>query len=70
MAILTVEERWERGVPHDPRSEELAYALSRIDEDNGNAWNLKFGGDGDNGEDLLYLLDVYFDEKDKEGVDK
>ena len=58
---LTVAQRWERGVEHDPRSVELAKDLAAIDfEQCGDYFCWKFGGDGDNGETLLYELDVYF----------
>lgn len=55
-----VERRWEQGIPHDPRSEALARALAKIDAENDDRFDFRFGGDGDNGEDLLYLLDIYF----------
>lgn len=59
---LTVEQRWEKGVPHDPRSLALAKALRDADRDiGGDGLDLRFGGDGDNGEHLLFLLDDYFD---------
>lgn len=62
---MTVSERWERGVPHDPRSTEIAKAVADIDfTQNDDCFGFKFGGDGDNGEMLLYLLDVYFERKD------
>jgi len=60
--ILTVQERWEKGTPHHPRSEAAARRLAKIDSDLGNdQLDLRFGGDGDNGEHLIYLLDVYFE---------
>lgn len=59
---MTVDERLEAGIPHDPRSEILARSLAKIDEQNGNLFDFKFGGDGDNGESLMYLLDIYFQE--------
>lgn len=52
--------RWEEGVPHDIRSERLARAIAEIDAENGEYFGFKFGGDGDSGEDLLYILDIYF----------
>ena len=58
--------RWEKGLPHDPRSEELARTLAAIDFeafDDSFCW--KFGGDGDNGETLMYQLDIYFELRDK-----
>jgi hypothetical protein len=59
--------RWEKGIPHDPRSVEIVRALVEIDFhgfDDHFGW--KVGGDGDNGESLMYELDVYFEMKDKE----
>ncbi len=55
-----VERRWEQCVPHDARSERLAGALAQIDAENDDEFDWKFGGDGDNGEALLFLLDIYF----------
>ncbi len=57
-------QRWEQGIDHDPRSEELFEFISRYNfycESDSFCW--KKGGDGDNGEILMY---VYFSEKDKE----
>lgn len=59
------EERWERGIAHDPRSEAIARGIADVDLDYGDHLDLKFGGDGDNGEQLLYLLDVYFARLDR-----
>jgi len=60
---LSVEERWEQGIDHDPRSEAIGEALRRINKENFWPMDLDFGGDGDNGETLLYLLDIYFEEQ-------
>lgn len=63
--IKSVTERWEEGIPHHPKSEEMARALAKLDyEQGGDRLCLKFGGDGDNGEHLMYLLDVYFETKE------
>lgn len=60
---LTIEQRWEQGVPHDPRSESLYKAIADLDfKECGDSFGFKCGGDGDNGENLMYLLDVYFEE--------
>lgn len=59
---MNVDERWEQGIEHDPRSIALAKAIEKLDFENGDFFCFKFGGDGDNGEQLLYLLDIYFDE--------
>jgi hypothetical protein len=61
-APTTVEQRWEQGLPHNKHSTALARKLADIDNRLGNGQlDLKFGGDGDNGEHLLYLLDIYFE---------
>jgi hypothetical protein len=62
--MLTPEERWEQGVPHDPRSEKLVRAAAELDYQTGDGLHLKFGGDGDNGEHLMYLLDMYYEMED------
>ena len=62
---LTAEERWEQGIPHDPRSEDIARGLDKIDIESGMFFDWKFGGDGDNGEELMYHLDIYFERLDK-----
>ena len=67
MKQLTIEERWENGIPHDNRSIVLAKEIAKIDYEQGcEALDFRFGGDGDNGEYLLYILDVYFDNVDLE----
>ena len=64
--IKTPEERYEEGLDHDDRSVELVKALQRIDNTyNDGNMDIKLGGDGDIGEDLMYLLDVYFEELDR-----
>lgn len=61
MSTTEVTRRWEQGVPHDPRSEEIYEALAEIDwTEGGDYFGWKSGGDGDNGEHLMYLLDIYF----------
>jgi hypothetical protein len=63
---LTINERWEQGVAHDPRSVTLYKGIADIDfKDGGDYFCFKSGGDGDNGEHLMYLLDIYFERKDK-----
>ena len=66
---LTITERWEQGIDHDPRSEEIIRAMSKLDwELYDGVLDIKVGGDGDNGESMMYLLDVYF-ERLKKKVD-
>ena len=65
--MKTPEERWEQGLPHHPKSEEIYNAIAKLDFKYGNDYFcFKSGGDGDNGEHLMYLLDMYFDEPPKE----
>jgi len=56
--------RWAEEIPHDPRSEALAHAIADIDWENGGMLDLKFGGDGDAGETLMYMLDIHFERED------
>ncbi len=57
--------RWEKGAPHHPRSEVLYRLLAAADHRFGDDFlDLKSGGDGDNGEHIMYLLDVIFDAED------
>ncbi len=59
-------DRWSKGIDHDPRSEKIARAIGDIDYEVGqDSLGLKFGGDGDNGEQLMYALDIYFELIDK-----
>ena len=63
--MMTLNERWEQGMPHDPRSIEVFKAIERIDrEANGDFFGWKSGGDGDNGEILMFILDQHFEEVD------
>lgn len=60
--ILNPEQRWSRGIVHHPKSIELMESLKKIDMEYGDdyfCW--KSGGDGDNGEMLMYLLDIMYD---------
>ncbi len=64
-AELTPGDRWELGIDHDPRAVEMFEAIALIDyHENDDYCGWKSGGDGDNGEDLMYLLDCYFARKD------
>ena len=66
---LTIDERWEQGIEHDPRSEKLYREIADIDYKNGDSMGFKSGGDGDNGETLMYLFDVHFERLDKKRED-
>lgn len=57
------------GKDHDPRSKEIFRFIEQVDLHNGDSFYFKSGGDGDNGEFLMDLLDAYFKAKDKTLVD-
>lgn len=62
--MYETERRWAEGIPHDPRSEALARSIDKIDWENGGFMDFGFGGDGDTGETLMYLLDIHFERQD------
>ncbi len=58
--------RWEKGIEHDPRSTAIMQGLTVVDYSIfANYFDWRTGGDGDNGETLMYELDIYFELKDK-----
>jgi len=62
---ININTRWENGIEHDPRSIEMMRFLSEYDYAFcGDFFGWKTGGDGDNGETLMYELDEYFAAKD------
>ena len=64
--VIDINKRWEEDIEHDSRSEELYGFISNYDfKFAGDYFCFKSGGDGDNGEALMYLLDEYFANKDK-----
>lgn len=66
MSVETdINKRWEEGIPHHPEAEKLAIEIGKLDLEFGEDYFcLKYGGDGDNGEHLSYLLSIYFERKD------
>lgn len=61
-----INKRWEDGVPHDERSVAIYKGVAALDfKEGGDYFWFKSGGDGDNGEHLMYLLDLYFEDLDK-----
>ncbi len=62
MVERDINKRWENGTDHHPKSIVLFNALSMIDFDiGGDFFCWKKGGDGDNGEYLMYEMDIYFE---------
>jgi len=60
-----ITKRWEAGMPHHPKSIEVYKSIAQLDwEFGGDYFCFKNGGDGDNGEHLLYLLDIHFERLD------
>jgi hypothetical protein len=65
MVEKNITTRWERGIPHHPRSTHIVRQLAAIDfAYGGDFFCFKIGGDGDNGEHLMYLLDILFECED------
>ena len=61
---MSVGERWEKGIPHRPESVKLYEFIEKLDFDEcEDSFGFKSGGDGDNGETLMYLFDEYFEQK-------
>ena len=52
--ITDIEKRWEMDIDHHKKSLDVQKILSK-------ATDLSFGGDGDDGEQILYALDIYFE---------
>lgn len=60
------QDRWTDDVEHHPMSEMIVRQLAELDYMfYGDYFRWKVGGDGDNGEILMYELDVLFDMYDK-----
>ena len=57
-----IDERWEQGTDHHPMSIRLMEFLSKHDfNDCYDYFCWKTGGDGDNGETLMYEMDAFFE---------
>jgi hypothetical protein len=62
---LTSIDRWADDVDHHPMSMRLMKFLSEHDfKDNQDIFCWKMGGDGDNGELLMYEMDAFFELQD------
>jgi hypothetical protein len=60
-------ERWEKGVDHHSESIRLMSFLMEHDlNDYNDFFCWKWGGDGDNGESLMFEMDAYFESRDRE----
>lgn len=56
-------EKYGMCVEHNSKSEDIYNFISEVDFANGDFFVFKRGGDGDNGEFLMSLLDEYFKRK-------
>lgn len=66
-AGLTDIDRWSECVEHHPMSERLMAFLESHDlKEYGDYFGWKTGGDGDNGETLMYQMDAFFELLDKQ----
>jgi hypothetical protein len=60
--IGLVYDRWNAGIEHHPNSIRLMKFLKKIDSNAyGDSFCWKTGGDGDNGETLMFQLDAFFE---------
>lgn len=63
---LTQNDRWSEGIPHHPKSKRLMEFLYKHDFKDFNCYfDWSMGGDGDNGETLMYQMDAFFELMDK-----
>jgi len=59
---LTKIDRWSNGIEHHPMSERLMEFLIEHDfNDYNDYFCWKKGGDGDNGETMMYQMDAFFE---------
>lgn len=66
---LTDKDRWGEGLPHHPMSERLMKFLKVHDrEDYGRVFDWRTGGDGGNGETLMYQMDAFFEKLEQEQI--
>lgn len=65
--MMTLQQRMDDCAEHDDRSVKLYEFISELDfNEGGDSFGFKSGGDGDNGEMLMYMLDCYFEKQDNE----
>lgn len=68
---LTNIDRWSEGLDHHPMSKRLMNFIALHDFlDYGDYFSWKTGGDGDNGETLMYEMDSFFELLDIENKNK
>lgn len=62
---IDIGKRWENGISHHPNSMKMIKFMDILNDINNSAADLSYGGDGDAGETLLFLMDVYFEAEEK-----
>ena len=63
---LTDKDRWGDGIDHHPKSVRLMKFIEEHDfKDYNDYFCWKTGGDGDNGETLMFQMDAFFELMDK-----
>jgi hypothetical protein len=68
--ILTQIDRWAEGRHHHPMSKRLLTFLKEHDlADHNGYFDWKSGGDGDNGEILMFQMDAFFEFLDAKALD-
>jgi hypothetical protein len=64
--VVDIGKRWEDGTDHHPEAEQIIRDMDRIDwAFNNGSTDIRTGGDGDYGEQLLYLLSIVLEARDK-----
>jgi hypothetical protein len=67
LGLTDINARWGNGIDHHFMSKRIMKFLQDIDyNDCDDSFCWKCGGDGDNGEELMYQLDAFFELMDKE----
>lgn len=68
--LSLTQDRWSEGIDHHPMSQALMTFLREHDYKNyGDYFDWKMGGDGDNGEALMFEMDPFFEWLDKQKPD-
>lgn len=57
-------ERWDKAIPHHPEAMALMRELAALDRKYGDRFGFKFGGDGDNGEEMCFLLSAVLEARE------
>lgn len=64
--VMDIAARWSEGMEHHPESIKLMEEMQEVDLANDLAFDLKTGGDGDNGELLMFIMDIVFEQRENQ----